>query len=170
MKQAKQYVLSILCTLLLIAADQFTKYLAVTKLKGKDSVPILSDIFELQYLENHGAAFGILQGQKIFFVLITVVIVAVILYIYVRLPKQSRYHLMRLILILFFAGAIGNFIDRVVQNYVVDFFYFSLINFPVFNVADIYVTLAAVFMILAMLFYYKEEEYESLMESLKIHR
>lgn len=61
---------------------------------------------------------------------------------------------------IFTAGAIGNLIDRMVNNYVVDFCYFKLINFPIFNVADIYVTVAAFFFIILGLFYYKEEDYE----------
>ena len=64
------------------------------------------------------------------------------------------------ILLFFMAGAIGNFIDRIINQYVVDFFYFKLINFPIFNVADIYVTIAAVFMLFFGLFYYKEEDFE----------
>ena len=63
-------------------------------------------------------------------------------------------------LLFFMAGAIGNFIDRITNQYVVDFFYFKLINFPIFNVADIYVTIAAVFMLFLGLFYYKEEDFE----------
>ena len=59
-------------------------------------------------------------------------------------------------------GALGNFIDRVFRNYVVDFFYFKLIDFPVFNVADIYVTVAAFAMIILGLFYYKEEDYNKI--------
>ena len=61
--------------------------------------------------------------------------------------------------ILIYAGAIGNFIDRIRQSYVVDFFYFELIDFPVFNVADIYVTLSAIALIIVVLFYYKEEDF-----------
>ena len=67
---------------------------------------------------------------------------------------------MNWILLFFMAGAIGNFIDRIINQYVVDFFYFKLINFPIFNVADIYVTVAAVFMLFLGLFYYKEEDFE----------
>ena len=66
---------------------------------------------------------------------------------------------------MFFSGAIGNFIDRVRQGYVVDFFYFSLINFPIFNVADIYVTAAAFLLIFLCLFYYKEEDFEQIFPS-----
>ena len=75
---------------------------------------------------------------------------------------QVRSHIfgINLILIFFVAGAIGNLIDRIVNNYVVDFFYFKLINFPIFNVADIYVTVAAFAFIILGIFYYKEEDFE----------
>ena len=74
---------------------------------------------------------------------------------------------MNAICLLFFAGAIGNFIDRVMRNYVVDFFYFSLIDFPIFNVADIYVTVAAFAMIFLGLFYYKEEDFNQIFPAKK---
>ena len=67
----------------------------------------------------------------------------------------------------FFAGAIGNLIDRMIHHYVIDFFYFSLINFPIFNVADIYVTLSAIALILVIFFYYKEEDYAVFFSSKK---
>ena len=76
-----------------------------------------------------------------------------------KLPATRHFFWLNAVAVLFFAGAIGNFIDRVRQGYVVDFFYFSLINFPVFNVADIYVTLSAIALIIVVLFYYKEEDF-----------
>ena len=72
---------------------------------------------------------------------------------------------MRILIVLIGAGAVGNFIDRIRQGYVVDFFYFSLINFPIFNVADIYVTAAAFLLIFLCLFYYKEEDFEQIFPS-----
>ena len=66
--------------------------------------------------------------------------------------SQKRFRLLNVVVILFVAGALGNLIDRIVNNYVVDFFYFSLINFPIFNVADIYVTVAAFMFIILGLF------------------
>ena len=124
-------------------------------------------MFELSYLENHGAAFGILQGQKTFFVAMTVIVLIILIFLYIRIPDTKRYTYMRLILILLISGAIGNFIDRCLHNYVIDFFYFKLIDFPVFNVADIYVTTAAVLLILLFIFYYKEEDIDLLIQKLQ---
>ena len=153
---------------LLIFLDQWTKQLAVLHLKNASSIPFIADIFELSYLENHGAAFGILQGQKTFLILITCVSMVVLIYLYVRIPGEKHYFYLYLTLILLIAGAIGNFIDRCMHDYVIDFFYFKLIDFPVFNVADIYVTTAAVIFIVTFLFYYKEEDMDLLFERIAI--
>jgi signal peptidase II len=93
-----------------------------------------------------------------FFIVLTVLVLVIITIIYRKIPWNRRFLPLNLVLIGFFAGAVGNLIDRIWHNYVVDFFYFKLINFPVFNVADIYVTLAAVFLIVEILFYYKDED------------
>jgi signal peptidase II len=123
---------------------------------------LVNGVFELHYLENRGAAFGMFQGKKVLFILITIVLVLALVYVYGKLPAGRRYLLLRVICIMLFSGAIGNFIDRLSHNYVIDFFYFSLINFPIFNVADIYVTVSVFLFILLLLFYYKEEELNQL--------
>ncbi len=152
----------------LILIDQFTKKLAVTHLKGQEPIVIWKNVFELRYLENRGAAFGILQNRRSLFLVLTVIVLLVILYIYLkRIPSERRFFWFDFIAVLFFAGAIGNFIDRFVQDYVVDFFYFCLIDFPIFNVADIYVTVAAFLLIFLGLFYYKEEDFERILPSRK---
>lgn len=157
-----------LCSLLLIFLDQITKRVAVIHLKDQQPFILWKGVFELRYLENRGAAFGILQNQQTLFILSTVVILAVIAYIYLkRLPDERHFFWLNMIAVLFFAGAVGNFIDRLVQNYVVDFFYFVLIDFPIFNVADIYVTVAAFLLIILGLFYYKEEDFERIFPARK---
>lgn len=150
--------------------DQLTKYLAVRYLKGQPSVPILKDILVLQYLENKGAAFGMLQNQKIFFIFIEVLILFVIAFVLFRMPSDKKYTLMHVILVFVAGGAVGNMIDRVVQDYVVDFIYFVLIDFPIFNVADIYVTFATAVFVVVVLFYYKEEDFAFLSVKQKMLR
>ena len=108
-----------------------------------------------------------MQGKKTFFVIFTVIVLLLLAALYFKIPAQKRFRPVLWILVLFYAGAIGNFIDRVRLNYVVDFFYFKLINFPIFNVADIYVTVAAFFVIVLGLFYYKEEDYEAIFPAKK---
>ncbi len=103
-----------------------------------------------------------LQDQKIFFVLIAVIILAVIVYVLVKAPYQKLYTKLHFTLVFIAGGAIGNLIDRLRYDYVVDFLYFSLINFPIFNVADIYVTLASIYLVILLLFVYKESDLEFL--------
>lgn len=155
-------------SVVLIVIDQMTKLMAIHGLMNQQPFVILDGIFELHYLENRGAAFGILQGKKAFFIIFTILVLAFIAYIYLkRIPDEKKFRLLDGICILFFAGALGNFIDRVFRNYVVDFFYFKLIDFPIFNVADIYVTMAAFAMIILGLFYYKEDDYNNIFPAKK---
>lgn len=146
----------------LIVLDQITKHFAVVYLKDQTPVTLVDGVFELNYLENRGAAFGVLQNQKFFFIFIAVIILAVIVYVLFKTPNQRQYVKLHIALVFIAGGAIGNMIDRIKLDYVVDFLYFSLINFPIFNVADIYVTLAAVYLVILLLFVYKESDLEFL--------
>ena len=154
----KNGIIAVGSVALLLVLDQITKLLAIRNLMGKDPFVIWKGVFELTYLENRGAAFGMLQNRKIFFVIMTVAVLGLIVYFYSRTPLAKRYLPMRICIIFLAAGALGNFIDRLFRGYVVDFFYFSLIDFPVFNVADIYITVTFVVLTVLILFYYKEEE------------
>ncbi len=148
--------------LVFVVLDQFTKYLAVYYLKEMPPIELIKGVFELNYLENRGAAFGLLQDQKIFFVLIAVVILTAIVYVLLKTPYQKMYFKLHITLVFIASGAVGNMIDRIRHDYVVDFLYFSLINFPIFNVADIYVTLSSFFLVILLLFIYKESDLEFL--------
>ena len=158
MTKQRYNLIGILAAVLLTALDQWTKYLAVLHLKGQSLIVLWDGVFELYYLENRGAAFGILQGQKAVFLICTAVVLVLIAFYYNRLPGGRRYTLMRVVAVLLAAGALGNLIDRMRYSYVVDFLYFKLIDFPVFNVADCYVTVGAVLLAVLILFVYKEEE------------
>lgn len=158
----KNYVMAVILVIVAVLIDQYTKYLAVTHLKDGPAFVLIDNVFELSYLENRGAAFGLLQNRQIFFVCVAILIFAFILYCYVRIPKTGRYLPLRLCGIFIVAGAAGNLIDRIRLGYVVDFFYFRLIDFPVFNVADIYVTVSFAVLLILIFFRYKEEELEFL--------
>lgn len=147
---------------LLIAFDQFTKYLAVLHLKGRPALPLIDGVLELQYLENRGAAFGLLQNQKIFILFVGIVFLVVVLIFMWKLPDHKKYTIVHMLVSVIIAGGIGNMIDRFRLDYVVDFIYFVLINFPVFNVADIYVVLATIGLFILFLFVYKEKDLEFL--------
>jgi len=100
-----------------------------------------------------------LSGKIPFLVVLTCIIMSFMVYVYFKIPMDKRYDLMRVILIFIAAGAIGNFIDRILRGFVVDFLYFELIDFPIFNVADCYITISSIFLILLSIFYYKDEDF-----------
>lgn len=147
---------------LLIAADQLAKFWAKTYLKGNADIPIIKNVFSLHYLENRGAAFGIFQNRQIFFILTTTGILIFIAYALYKLPKEAKYRPLEFIALVTLSGAIGNLIDRLTHRYVIDFLYFELIDFPVFNIADCYVSCSAFLLVLLVLFYYKEEDFSFL--------
>lgn len=157
-----KYVKALISIVLLTALDQLTKHLAVIYLKGKSSVYLIKDVFCFQYLENRGSAFSMMQNRQTFLIIFTVIVLALLVYVYIRIPDTPRMRPLRIVLIGIFAGALGNFIDRVRQGYVVDFCYFELINFPVFNVADIYVTISAIVLVILILFHYKDSDFDFL--------
>ena len=151
------YLAGIFAVAIGVFLDQFTKYLAANHLK-EQSIPIIEGVFRLQYLENRGAAFGLLQNQQLFFLLVGIITLVLIAYLYVRIPHTKRFLPLRICMISIVAGAVGNMIDRIRLEYVIDFLYFELIDFPIFNVADIYATVATFGLIILFLFYYKEED------------
>ena len=166
-KYLLSYVMAIFFCGLGIFLDQFTKYLAVRYLKPIGNYPLIPGVFSLQYLENRGAAFGIMQGQKPFLITMTILILLVVGWIYFKMPHTKRFYPLRLVSILLVAGAVGNLIDRIRLRFVVDFFFFELINFPVFNVADIFVVVACILFVIVILFYYKDHELNFLKKSKK---
>ena len=143
--------------------DQVTKILAADRLADGPFV-IIPGVFELRYLENRGAAFGMLQNQRVFFLVLTIVFLLFISRIYLKISTDRKYLPLRILSIVVTAGAIGNFIDRLILVYVRDFLYFSLIDFPIFNVADIYVTVSAFAFFVLILAYYKDSDLEFLSE------
>ena len=160
MKKKRAGFAALLCTLLIVL-DQITKALTVSVLKVHDIV-VIPGVLTLTYVENRGAAFGIFQNKKIFFFLITAVMIAVFAYCYVRLLNQKSYRILRMLCVTYTAGALGNLIDRIFRGYVVDMIYFVPINFPVFNVADCYVTVSCVLIVVMCLLKLKEEDFNKI--------
>ncbi len=145
-----------------IILDQITKYLATDKLKGQSAFVLIEGVFELDYLENTGSAFGMFQGQRWMLLVVGFVFMAVILFLMVRLPEGKKFDVAHILLALVVAGGVGNMIDRFALGYVVDFFSFVLINYPIFNVADIYVVCATIGLFIMFLFVFKEQDLEFL--------
>ena len=138
---------------LLIAADQLSKYWAVHVLQPVGTLPAVPGIFNFTFLENgnSGGAWGIFSGKQGFLVLFSVILMIVILYLIIAKKVTNRMAVLSLILIL--AGGIGNLIDRLMQGFVVDFIQFDFWqSFPIFNVADICVTVGIILFCIYILF------------------
>lgn len=141
--------------LILVGLDQWTKYLAILHLKGQENFVLWPGVFELEYRENTGAAFSIMQGQSWFLIgFTTLALVAVAVFLIRSSLNRSLW--VRVAGSLILAGGIGNLIDRAFRGFVVDFLYFSLIDFPVFNVADCCVVIGAITLMVYLIFFYRE--------------
>lgn len=140
--------MAIVIVAFVVFLDQLTKYLAVKYLMLIGSYPVIKNFFHLTYVENKGAAFGMLQNKTLFFIVITVIVGAVLIYSMIKLPGNSVYNYT---LAMILGGAIGNLIDRVRLGYVVDFIDFKF--FPaVFNVADSFIVIGAIILGYLMIF------------------
>ena len=151
-------VLFIVSTIALIAVDQLTKVWAVTQLHEAERViPVIDGVFELHYTENRGVAFGMLQGQLWLFVPLTLLVVTLLGVMLMRSPLR-RFKLFTIPAVMVIAGAVGNLIDRILYGYVIDFLYFKLIDFPIFNFADCCVVVGAILLFIFFLFVWKDDE------------
>lgn len=144
------YIIIIILGLVL---DRITKVFAVNNFIDR---PIEGSFINLTYLENRGAAFGILQNRRIFFLIITLAIVCYLLYYFYKSYKKNP-RILNISLAMIITGALGNFYDRFVNGFVVDFIEFSFFSFPVFNVADIFVTLGCGLMIIYIIFIHEDK-------------
>ncbi|WP_202711241.1 signal peptidase II [Sporosalibacterium faouarense] len=138
--------------LLIVALDQMTKYLAVEKLMGQSPFVIINNFLQFNYVENFGAAFGIMQNKQTFFIIITVIIFVAII-IFMKLNNNLN-KIMKISLVMILAGAIGNLIDRIRLGYVVDFVdvkFGNVYDYPVFNIADSSIVVATLIIIYLVL-------------------
>lgn len=167
-KQSNRYkfahiLVAMISFLILVGIDQYSKYYIVHSMKLHDSIPVVKDVFEIHYIHNPGAAWGMFENQQLFFYICTIVVCIFGVLCYLKCLKLCKYQDLRVLLVIALSGAIGNFIDRIRFQYVIDFLYFKLIDFPVFNIADCYVTVSFFFMIILLLFKYKEEDIEEIL-------
>lgn len=162
------YLRAVVSVIFLVWLDQYTKYMVVTHLELHTYHPILGDVFGLYYLENQGMAWGMFQNQQIIFLFFTVLVLIAAVYIYIKLLKDTFFRPLNVCLLFLSSGAIGNMIDRMfhgdfLHGGVVDFLYIKCINFPVFNVADMYVTISIFVMVLLLLIKYRNVEFEAVL-------
>lgn len=164
-KQVKRGVMltiDAIIIILLFLADQYTKQVAVERLKDHPAYVLIDGVLELQYLENRGSAFGMLQNQKFFILFVGVIFLLVILFFLLKLPEKKKYNIVHILLSVIVAGGLGNMVDRIRLDYVVDFISFVLIHYPIFNVADCYIVVATVLLFFLFLFVFKEQDLEFL--------
>ena len=145
---------------LLVGIDQASKYLTLEVLKPIGNVNIIENFFSLTYVENRGAAFGIMQGGKWIFVILTIIVCIACVIYYSKLANENRLKIVRISIVLICSGAEGNMIDRLFRGYVVDMlnFYIFGYDFPIFNFADICVCVGAFLLIIGILFFDKSKE------------
>ncbi len=156
-------MLAVLSILGMIVLDQAVKLWAVRVLASIGDIPLINGIFHLTYVENRGSAFGLFLNQRVLFMVLTPIVLAAVSIalwrgiIQTKTGKWSMY--------LLFGGAVGNFIDRIIRGYVVDLFYFKLINFPVFNIADIFICMGAALFFIYFQFQHKPVEQKKEVET-----
>lgn len=143
---------SILMIVGILLLDQTTKYFAQNNLQYLDTIPLIQDVFHLTYRRNTGAAFSILRDKQTLLIGTTSIIIIILIWYLGKIKNDSDAALLRLPLGFIIGGAIGNLIDRIRLNYVIDFFDFNLINYPVFNIADIFIVIGTFLLAYAILF------------------
>lgn len=170
------YIKFSILTLLLVIFDQYTKYLSVHNLKDNEAFVLIDGVFEFRHLINYGAAGGIFEGQRLYFIIFTLIALPILMYgiFKIEFIKKTIKHDKRAIkrktslkmtvyefsIVLLISGAIGNLIDRILEGYVVDFIYFKLIDFPIFNIADTYITISAMIIFLVGLLFLDTKEFD----------
>ncbi len=157
-----KYIKPIIGVIILVLIDQLTKYIIISKFALGESIPLIKDVFELTYIRNEGAAWGMLQGKQILFYITTPIVIIIACLLYKKMFVNKKFAALQVLDVVLVSGAIGNFIDRLFRGYVIDFLYFKLIDFPVFNVADCYVTVSVILLVILMFFKYSEEDFDML--------
>ncbi|NMA33183.1 MAG: signal peptidase II [Clostridiaceae bacterium] len=147
-------MLWLIIAILVVIADQITKYIVVKNISPSEMIPVIDNFFYLTLHRNQGGAWGIFQNSRMLFLVLIPVISGFVLYSIIR----SRDKFLRAFLGLILGGAIGNYIDRLAGGKVIDFmlFYIGSYPFPVFNAADIAVTCGTILLAVYVLFIYKE--------------
>lgn len=151
-------IVSILFVILLVVLDQASKiYLTLVNKTSPIDLEVIRGFFRITYTCNDGAAFSILKGKRVFFIIMTIIVVCLIVY---YLLKNKVYWVEKYSLLLIISGAVGNLIDRIMYGYVIDFLDFIIFgyDFPVFNIADSFITIGAIGLIISILFLNKEGE------------
>ncbi len=159
----KIHIIPILIIGLLTAFDQLTKFIITSSFELYESKPAIKNFLSFTYIQNRGMAWGMLQGKRVIFVALTIVILLLCFAIYSNIADKSKYRILRANMIILIAGALGNMLDRIKLGYVIDFFEVKFIEFPVFNVADIYVVVSMIMIFILIMFKYSNEEFDEIL-------
>lgn len=169
MKKLSRVLVPLLSIAAIVGLDQWSKYLIIQHFAEGEEKNLIGEAIVLTYVQNRGMAWGFFQNGQLIFSILTPLAICAVIFLYVRTPWEKEYRPIRIAEVMMVGGAIGNLLDRIFRyepstgsmfhGYVVDMIYAKFIHFPVFNVADIFVTLAFFFMIFLLLFVYNEDEF-----------
>lgn len=157
-QKKKRLLIDFLLLILLITVDRISKYLIITQYQEREIYPVIDKVLSIQYYKNHGGVWGILDGQYVLFIFITLIVLLCLGIMLVKLPQEKRFTAFHIGLTILAAGATGNMIDRFSYHYVIDFVKIELFHFPIFNVSDIYITFASLYIIFLLIFKYREND------------
>ena len=138
----------IIISIILLCIDQIAKLLVINLLTKTDSIAIIKNFFYLTYINNDGAAFSILVGKRIFLILVAIIVIIMLIHYIKKNNIQNKLEIVSLALIT--GGSLGNLMDRVVRGYVIDFLDFKIFNynFPIFNLADTFIVIGVILLLL----------------------
>ncbi|WP_251547070.1 signal peptidase II [Limosilactobacillus caecicola] len=156
MKHRTGWVYNLILIVVLVACDQLVKQWVSNHISHNGFRTLVPGLLGLTNLENDGAAWSLLEGKQWFFAIVTVIAIVVLIYLMHRFAGHGW---VELALSFIFAGTIGNFLDRLRFGYVIDMFELLPINFPVFNVADVCLTVGVIVLILIVLLEKDEDEH-----------
>ncbi len=155
----KERMKHLLLFIVIVGIDQAVKFWVRIALMNQEPMVIIPKVLSLQYHENTGAVWGILSGKVQFLSIFTLIILILIGYLYFKIPQTKRLSALRIIAVVILGGAAGNLIDRFLLGHVVDYIYFEIIDFPLFNFADSCLTVSCILLFILSIFYYKDEDF-----------
>lgn len=154
-------LISILIILVCVGIDQLTKLFAINNLRDlADEIPVINKVFGLYYVENKGISFSMLSSKMALIIIITSIIMLILIYVMIRTPKTKYFIPFSIVLSVIVGGAAGNMIDRIFRGFVIDFIMLDFINFPIFNVADIFVCVGLFILVILIIFKYKDKDFD----------
>ena len=165
-KDKRKYILlSLLLAIVLIVLDQLSKDLIIKDYEVSEGKPVIKGIIEILHIKNKGSAWGMFHNKPVIPIIIACILILLIMYVYKNLLGYKHYRGLRICIVFLLSGALSNIIDRIRIGSVTDFIYFKFVDFPVFNVADIYVTFSIAIMLILLIFRYKGADIDVMLGS-----